>query len=171
MIASFWSLNWIKGQLVSVVFLPGPGPPLSRNMVPEFFIVLLAGKRSCFWIMKFPSMRPLLRKESKESKRSSNRSVRSTKSSRTLQCWFMSKELWLVSILPYLDFPVNLSYPKPHLLLYIYIFRWYWIQHWQLPCGNCTGQITTCKSSQDPKIEFISGKFSLFPLLFSIFMF
>lgn len=37
MIASVWSHNWSTGQLVSVVFLPGPGLPLSRNVVPEFF--------------------------------------------------------------------------------------------------------------------------------------
>ena len=39
----------------------------------------------------------------------------------------------------------------------IYICRWYWIQYWGRSCCNWTGEVSTCKGFEDPKIKFISG--------------
>jgi hypothetical protein len=38
--------------------------------------------------------------------------------------------------------------------------RWYWFQHWELPCSNRTSKISTCKSFKNTKIKFVFGNIS-----------
>lgn len=108
-------------------------------------------------------MRQSLRKGSKAFKKYSSKLVKLMKFSKILLCLSMNKEPWLVTYFFFHFFSF--------LLLYSFIFctcswylmslnifcRWYWFQHWELPCSNCTSKVSTCKSFKNTKIKFIFG--------------